>query len=537
MRGGNGVGPVGPAHPCVLAPCVSAPPTGVLPSLVALPHVFAAPPAGVLQRAVVAAQVLRGDGSGSLSPTCVQAPRESAPPAGVLQEDVDATQVLGEEGRQRRPLAQTRSQSNTSVQAPRVSAPPAGVLHAVIAPPVRSGESLGSLPRSQTASVRAPHTPAPPVGVWQAVAAPLAPTGDTSETTSTDEVDLQHWLQECESLVQLTLDDEAGRDASEDAIRAPPAPPDPPPPPLSGRNLAEFTVPRGSRFRATVVAMIALADRLFPCVGEMPTGAFKLAWDLAERAMLRADRTYGVQAAVDDAADFEPDASLRQRDLNDFIAGGRDLPALMDKRKASLAHNRMSEASVRGTLRRDNPELERLVVMATEGAPVHAVLDEAFVPNGADRSRWPKRTRGYAEAHPAVNKALETTFMAKGLAVVLPAAEVLKIPGANVFASGWTDKPGCVAGRPLGDPRTLNTKRTKLLSDDFHGVIQHPTFIDMAKMVREFHILHPEIPWADIILLKVDIKGAYTLISFASEGGQVFATELTNDEVMFYTCG
>jgi hypothetical protein len=144
-----------------------------------------------------------------------------------------------------------------------------------------------------------------------------------------------------------------------------------------------------------VVAMVALADRLFPCVGKMPTGAFKLAWDLAERAMLRADRTYGVQAAVDDAADFVPDASLRQRDLDDYIAGSRNITALVDKRKAGLAHNRMSSASVRGTLRRDNPELERLVVMATEGAPVHAVLDEDFAPNGADRSRWPKRTRGY----------------------------------------------------------------------------------------------------------------------------------------------
>ncbi|KAJ1379999.1 hypothetical protein B484DRAFT_412192, partial [Ochromonadaceae sp. CCMP2298] len=246
-----------------------------------------------------------------------------------------------------------------------------------------------------------------------------------------EEGELQHWLQECESLVHLTLDDVPQQDAQDDASSLILPPPDPPPPPLSGRNLTEFTVPRSSRFRATVVAMIALADQLFPCVGEMPTGAFKLAWDLAERAMLRADRTYGVPAAVDDAADFVPDASLRQRDLDDYIAGGRNLTALVDKRKADLAHNRMSEASVRGTLRRDNPELERLVVMATEGAPVHAVLDEDFAPNGADRSRWPKRTRGYAEAYPA------------GLAVVLPAMEVLQIPGANVFASGWTDKPGC----------------------------------------------------------------------------------------------
>jgi hypothetical protein len=349
-------------------------------------------------------------------------------------------------------------------------------------------------------------------------------------SSTTDDSDLNGWLQECESLVQLTLDDEPGQDGHGDAADSVLPPPDPPPPTSSDQYVMEFKVPRSSRFRAMVVAMVALADRLFPCVGKMPPEAFKLAWDFAERAMLRADRTFGGQEAVDDASDFVPDASLRQRDLDDFIACGRDLPALVDKRKAALAHNRMSEASVRGTLRRENPELERLVMMATDGAPVHAVLDEDFVPNGADRSRWPKRTRGYADAHPAVNKALETSFMAKGLAVVLPAAEVLKIPGANVFASGWTDKPGCVAGRPLGDPRTLNTKRTKLLSHDFHGVIRHPTFTDMAQMVRDFHVLNPEIPWADI-------KGAYTLISFDSDGAQVFATELTNDEVMFYTCG
>jgi hypothetical protein len=362
------------------------------------------------------------------------------------------------------------------------------------------------------------------------------PRGVITDSTVTDD-DLNLWMQECESLVQLTLDDEPAPDGQEDASTLISPPPDPPPPPSSTRYQTEFKVPRDSRFRAMVVAMVDLADRLFPCVGEMPPEAFKLAWDLAERAMARADRTFGVGEAVADAADFVPDPALRQRDLNDYIAGGRDLRALVDLRKAELAHNRMSEASVRSTLSADNPELERLVEIATVGAPVHAVLDEAFVPNGADRSRWPKRTRGYAEAYPAVNKALETSFMAKGLAVVLPAEEVSKMPGANVFASGWTDKPGCVAGRPLGDPRTLNTKRTKMLSDEFHGVIKHPTFLDMAQMVRDFHVLHPEIPWADVILLKVDIKGAYTLISFSSDGAQVFATELTNDEVMFYTCG
>jgi hypothetical protein len=296
--------------------------------------------------------------------------------------------------------------------------------------------------------------------------------------------------------------------------------------------------PLSSAYELQIDEMAALAASLFPVAAALPAGGRDRASDLAERAFRRADRNYGLEEALHAVKDTCKDPQIRQRDLADFKACGRQFHKLADTRKEALAHNRLSEARVRAILSPSNPEYQRLIDMGNHGAPVHDLLDPCFTPNGNDRLSWPRQTKGYLGAHRVVDHVLQKNFLSKGLAVVLPADELRHIPGAHVSTLGWTVKADDVLGRPLSDPRMLNTIETKLFSDEHHGQIRHPTIQGMVRMVLDFYDAHRDtVQWEDLILVKMDIKGAYTLLFWESDGAKVFATELTNDEVLIYLCG
>jgi hypothetical protein len=68
-----------------------------------------------------------------------------------------------------------------------------------------------------------------------------------------------------------------------------------------------------------------------------------------------------------------------------------------------------------------------------------------------------------------------------------------------------------------------------------YGQIQHPTIEDIAKMVHDFWTeekkSNPKLRWEDLRLWKMDLKGAYTLLSFRSRDVGLFAMLLTGDVV------
>jgi hypothetical protein len=130
-----------------------------------------------------------------------------------------------------------------------------------------------------------------------------------------------------------------------------------------------------------------------------------------------------------------------------------------------------------------------------------------------------------------VNKLLEEKFVKKGIAVILPRKEAASIEGLNVHASGWAPKNNFPLGRNTGNPKNMNTKFTKEHSDLLWGLIHHPTIGIIVQMIlRLYHRLLKEgveVGWEDIVLFKVDLKGAYTLLFYVTEDAKLFATELT----------
>ena len=56
-------------------------------------------------------------------------------------------------------------------------------------------------------------------------------------------------------------------------------------------------------------------------------------------------------------------------------------------------------------------------------------------------------------------------------------------------------------------------------------------------IVLEFKDAHAGVEWADLELWKMDLKGAFTLLSFKASNCQLIATELEGGVALFFLCG
>lgn len=91
------------------------------------------------------------------------------------------------------------------------------------------------------------------------------------------------------------------------------------------------------------------------------------------------------------------------------------------------------------------------------------------------------------------------------------------------------------------DGTPLNTDDTAEAANLYYGQIRHPTIEDIAVMLQEFWVeakkRNPSLRYADLRMWKMDLKGAYTLLSFRPEDVGLFAMLLTGDLVYFQLAG
>ena len=87
----------------------------------------------------------------------------------------------------------------------------------------------------------------------------------------------------------------------------------------------------------------------------------------------------------------------------------------------------------------------------------------------------------------------------------------------------------------------LNSDATTAASELYYGVIIHPTIEVIIKMILRFWeqcdrpktLFH----WKRLRLWKMDLRGAYTLLSFRPEDAGLFGMELTGDLIYLQICG
>ena len=261
---------------------------------------------------------------------------------------------------------------------------------------------------------------------------------------------------------------------------------------------------------------------------------------LIQEAVRVSDENYGVQAAIAWAEGYEFPQEMLDSDLRCFRAAQLDFKTMVRRRLQLLSKDRLNKERV-AALSPDNPE-RLLMFDLAEGMRVPR--PEGFVPNGKEVGGALRET--YVKVHTAVNRLLGDVVQQR-LAFILPKPmAVAYIDNLHLASAHWTPKKGKPSGRPIGDMTyvtgtPLNTPEATAAAEETYGPIKHPTIEDIAGMVLKFwektKKSNPAAKWEDLRLWKMDLKGAYTLLSFRPEDAGLFGMELSGDLVYLQIVG
>jgi hypothetical protein len=250
-----------------------------------------------------------------------------------------------------------------------------------------------------------------------------------------------------------------------------------------------------------------------------------------------ADLDYNIDKAVEwgEGFAFPPDAHTR--DATELIALGYDLTALVRKRQQELQPDRLNPNRV---AERDpaHPDTVRLKDIAEVG--IRIPLDEDFLEDRVP----PKHDATYSRAHSAIDKMWYDLYTA-GFVLLIPTTIMARVPAStalNYSPPGWARKRGKESGRPTSDHsrrnhwgHALNTKHVKEVVRAMYGDIQ-PVQIDelMVMILEQVDRLGG---WEDLVLWKMDLKGAFNLVFFRPEDAGLLAMELSEGLTMVSLVG
>lgn len=261
---------------------------------------------------------------------------------------------------------------------------------------------------------------------------------------------------------------------------------------------------------------------------------------LVSEATTAARDELGVTDAVKWAAGYEFPSELIQSNASCLRSAQLDFTTMVRRRLKTLSPNRLNVDRAR-LLRDDNPA-KTLILDLCVGMKVHLPVD--FVPNGATDLSPLRKT--YLNVAPAVNNMLGA-ILDQGLAMLLSYDTAVRyVPRLHFSKAHWTVKKGKPSGRPLGDSSfvkgtPLNTEATAKAAAGYYGEIKHPTIDQIAVMIMEYYtkakLRDPSVTWDRLRIWKMDLKGAYQLLSFRPEDAGLFAMRVTGNLVYLQFVG
>ena len=246
------------------------------------------------------------------------------------------------------------------------------------------------------------------------------------------------------------------------------------------------------------------------------------------KAFAATSSTYGVQSAIDWGGGFKFDELLIERDSDELTNINFDLAELARRRQNAEGRRERRLNDGRAALLGGNGDIqiERLCDLAHFGVMVHRK------PGFVENSEPPPLRKKYMLVASAVNKKLaEQLQLGNGILVRNTAAR--HISGIHYSSIHWTEQAGKIAGRVLMDPSNAEEGKDSLNSDEAteaakekYGEIRHPTIDNIIRMIIKMAELHG---WDNIVLWKMDVKGAFTLLDFNPEDVRLLAYEVTGD--------
>lgn len=246
--------------------------------------------------------------------------------------------------------------------------------------------------------------------------------------------------------------------------------------------------------------------RLYPHQQMDPSAIDRLMWE----AYRSTDGIYGEAEALAWANGFRIPGSVKIRDDEGLQRTGSLEGYVSEVHQKMSEGGRLSHASIIAAgVPEDDPDYSRLKDLV-DGITI--LTDEDFVPNQAPQ---PLRAK-YVRMQSVVDKLMMELYE-DGMILILPTATVQQIPGVHFSQSHWALKKGKVWGRPIGDASApsedtgvaLNSAAVKEMCIQKWGNIHHPTVTSLSALVLR---QAARVGWDNLVLWKMDLKGAFTLL-------------------------
>ena len=241
----------------------------------------------------------------------------------------------------------------------------------------------------------------------------------------------------------------------------------------------------------------------------------------------------GMAQAIEWADNFKFPPEVRARDAEEFERCGYNFVLMAGIRQEARRHNSLSEERVRELIPEGDPDFGRMLELA---GGVRIDTDTDFV-----HAKEPLKIRNkYRKVATAVHKLIYSSYL-EGHVIILPTEQVsLHIEDRHFSAIHWTVNKDKDPGRMLTDTGSaetgspLNSEEAKRLAEERWGPITHPTLKDLMGMVTE---AAEKYGWEDIVIWKMDIKGAFTLLNFHPESTPLMCFELLEGLTMVCLAG
>ena len=243
---------------------------------------------------------------------------------------------------------------------------------------------------------------------------------------------------------------------------------------------------------------------------------------------------------------FSREVILRDEE---FIRNHHGIPGAARRRCEELADNRLSEERVRKHVDPTNPNWEAVMALAAPHGGVPVMVPDNFVPNGKEGSKLPTLSQSTRSVGGALRRMVSEGFHEAGLCFVVRTEQAAALAGQfHCSPALWAPKDGKEQGRncnncsnggsePTNQP--LNSEELKTRARALWQAIQHPTVEDWVRMIAKFA--------ADAVasgrgnerirLWKMDIAGAYTLLTYRAEDVHLMACALPGDFIAFFLGG
>ena len=272
----------------------------------------------------------------------------------------------------------------------------------------------------------------------------------------------------------------------------------------------------------------------------------KMSWDIARELLKHDDirnlfieaeevcgKKLGIAAALAWANNFKFPTTVGLRDSESLKSYGGCLTSYVESIHKTNKDVRLSSDRIKKYIPTSDPDyynLHRLV----EGIPIFT--SKHFLPNNGE----PMKLRAKYLAMPSVINRLVYELHEAGKVIILPTDTAKENRITYYSALSWTTKVGKPKGRLIGDASAtesgtpLNNTEVKNLFDENFGNIHHPTIVEIARMIND---VATKEGWENIILWKMDLKGAFTLLYVSPQDVPLLSFELTDNLTVMHHTG